>query len=389
VYPAGGDPKAAPLTVAPASRQAVHLGDIATGQAVSAVIELDGGEAVVELTVAGPLGQSTTPCASSASTRWYLAEGVTTKDATEILMLFNPFPDDAVVDVSFATEDGEIAAQALTGLAVPGGSMTAVNVGEHAQRRQQVATSVTARAGRLVVGRIQSFDGSAGRKGLATTLASPSPGSLWYFPDGIVTDGVAERYQLFNPGDAEARVEVDLALERGQAEPLFLTVPSKGRVTVSANDEARIPKSVPYAVAVRSLNGVGVVVERAVFAGPPSRRTGVAIAPGARLASLRWGFAAGAADDTTEEFLVFQNPGSRPASVSVSLLADGSHQPLDALQGLPLGPGERRSVRLNDTVKRNAVPLVVESTQPIVVERSVSGLKGPGISKTVGIPLRG
>ncbi len=45
-------------------------------------------------------------------------------------------------------------------------------------------------------------------------------------------------------------------------------------------------------------------------------------------------------------------------------------------------------MRLDDTVKRNALPLVVESTQPVVVERSLANLKGLGISKTVGIPLR-
>ena len=387
-FPNNGPPKTRPISVGPASRATVSLAEVVSAPFVSALVELDGGEAVVELAVTGPLGASGTPCASAASSQWYFADGSTTRDATSVLFLFNPFPDDAVVDLVFGTEEGPITPQALTGLTVRGGALTTVNMGEFVQRREQATTTLRARAGRLVASRLQTFDGSVGRKGMALTLGAAAPGDLWYLPEGVVNDGLNQRYQIFNPTEREAEVEVALALESGEAEPLTLTVPGESRVTVNANDEARIPKGVPHAATVRSLNGVGVVVERTIDAAPAARRTGLAEAFGARLTARRWCLAAGAADDSTDEFVVLQNPGSEPARVSLVVLVDGERVSGDALQNVEVGPGQRRSVRIADAVRRAATPVVVEADRPVVVERVLNRLKGIGVATSIGIPLR-
>lgn len=390
VYPDAGEVRQRAVTIAPMSRQVVHLADVASSKYASALVELDGGDAVVELAAGGPLGETTSPCASAASPRWYFAEGVTTKDATETLFLFNPFPDDAVVDLVFGTEDGQVSPQALTGLAVRGNGMLAVNVGEFVQRREQVTTTVAARTGRLVAARLQAFDGTAGRKGMALALGSAATGDVWYLPEGLVVDGLSERYQVYNPSSREAQVQVQLVLESGQAEPMVLTVPAQGRVTVTANDEARIPKGVPHAVVVRALNGVGVVVERDVDAAPASKRSGVAETPGARVTARRWLLAAGEADDTVDEYVILQNPGTVTARVSLTVLADGAPVTKDTLQGIEVAAGQRRSVRLGDSLKVAATPVLVASDQPVVVERDLYRLGGGlGTGMSIGIPLRG
>ncbi|MGI9022926.1 MAG: DUF5719 family protein [Acidimicrobiales bacterium] len=388
VFPYGAAAASRAIRVGPASRQTVRLADVASGLFASALVELDGGEAVVELVDSGPFGETSAPCASSASPQWYFADGVTTKDATETLFLFNPFPDDAVVDLVFSTEDGLVTPQALTGLGVQGGTTAIIPVGDHVQRRQQVAAAITARAGRLVVSRLQTFDGTAGRKGLALALGAASTGTLWYLPEGQVAEGINERYHVFNPTTTEARVEVALALDQGQAEPFILTVPAEARVTISANEEARIPKGVAHAATVRSLNDVGVVVERAVDASVSGQRTGVAMTPGAQVTARRWAFAAGGSDDTVDEFLVFQNPGTEPARVSVTVLADGARDTNDALRSIEVAPGARASVRLGDSITRPATPVVVTADRPVVVERIINRLKGAGTAVSVGIPLR-
>ena len=387
-FPDNGPPRARPLSVGPASRTDVPLAEVVNAPFVSALVELDGGEAVVELTVTGPLGSSGTACASAASSQWYFADGSTTRDATSVLFLFNPFPDDAVVDIVFGTEEGPTTPQALTGLTVRGGALTIVNMGEFVQRREQATTSLRARAGRLVASRLQTFDGSLGRKGMALTLGAAAPGELWYLPEGVVNDGLTQRYQILNPSEREAEVEMALSLESGEAEPLTLTVPGESRVTVNANDEARIPKGVPHAATVRSVNGVGVVVERTIDAGPAAKRTGLADAFGARLTARRWCLAAGAADDSTDEFVVLQNPGPEPARVSLVVLADGERLTGDALQNVEVGAGQRRSVRIADTVMRASTPVVVEADRPIVVERVLNRLKSIGVATSTGIPLR-
>jgi len=388
VFPYQALPKSVPIQVAPAARQTIRLADVAPALFASALVELDGGDAVVELSDSGPFGDTVAPCASTASPQWYFADGVTTKDATETLFLFNPFPDDAVVDLVFGTEDGRVTPQALTGLAVQGGSTAVVVVGDYAQRREQVTATITTRAGRLVVSRLQTFDGTAGRKGISVALGSASAGTLWYLPDGIVADGITERYQVYNPSKKEARVEVALALEQGQAEPFVLTVPAESRVTVAANDEARIPKGVPHAATVRSLNGVGVVVERTIDASVAGKRSGVARTPAAQLAARRWVLAAGESDDTVEELVVVQNPGPATAHVSLAVLNNGTKVTNDALTNLEVAPGGRRAVRLGDTVTLAGTPVLVSADQPVVVERLLDRLKGMGTSMTIGIPLR-
>src|SRR5690606_5377635 len=97
---------------------------------------------------------------------------------------------------------------------VPGRSLVAVDVcAVDVCRHDQVATSIVARAGRLVVDRIQTFDGTEGPAGLAVTLAAPSPAPLWFLPDGFKTEGLAETVTVYNPGDVRAEVDVELVVE--------------------------------------------------------------------------------------------------------------------------------------------------------------------------------
>src|SRR2546425_10698760 len=142
--------------------------------------------------------------------------------------------------------------------------MREVNVGDFAHGRQVVATTIVARVGRVVPARLQSFDGSAGRKGLTLALGAPGTGRHWYFPEGLVVDGLNERFQIFNPGRREVAIEMAFALEKSEAEPLRLRIPPGARLTVAANSEARIPKGVPHATAIRVLSGEGVVAERTI-----------------------------------------------------------------------------------------------------------------------------
>src|SRR5207253_9988262 len=114
------------------------------------------------------------------------------KDARGILALFNPFPDDAVVDISFATDQGRAEPRAVQGLPVPAGSTVLVNAHDVVRRRAVAAASIVARTGRLVVDRLQAFDGSAGRSGISLTLAAARGANAWYFPDGLFQLGLTE-----------------------------------------------------------------------------------------------------------------------------------------------------------------------------------------------------
>lgn len=388
LYPDRGEIRQAPIAVGPSGRTAVRLADLVSTAYASALVELDGGQAVAEVTTTGPLGDTVAGCTSSASSSWYFAEGVTTRDAAEVLLALNPFPDDAVVDISFSTEEGVVTPQALTGLLVRGQALTTINVGEFVQRRESVSTTLIARTGRLVVGRLQAFDGTVGRRGVSVGLGAAAPGPTWYFPEGLVAEGLTERFLVYNPGAVEAQVELSLALDSGEAEPLRLTIPRESRLTVVAGEESRIPKGVPHAVTVRSVEGPEVVVERTLDGAAPSPRTGMAITLGARLPATRWVVAAGAADDNTDQWVVVQNPGDRPARVSLNLLAEGSAGPVGNFTNIEVPAGQRKALHVNEALRRPTTPLLLTSTEAVVVERDLYRLRAPGIGMSTAIPLR-
>jgi hypothetical protein len=386
VIPVEGEGKSVPIQVNPRARLRVALGDVVAAGYVSAMVELDGGDVVVDHEIAGPLGISSAPCASAASDRWYLAEGSTAREDSMRLAIFNPFPEDAIVDLAFATDQGRAVPSAFTGLVVKGGKLLVVKVEDHVRRRNEVAVTAVARSGRVVVDRLQLRGGAV--KGVSLALAAPAAETTWSFPEGLVSAGLSERIHVYNPTAKEAEVSVELNLEQGAAEPFELTVPARERLTVVASEEERVPHDVGHAVTVLSLNDVPVVAERSLAATAPASRTGIADTLGIPRTAERWVLAAGSATATSDEWVVVLNPGPKDATLSVRGLASGQLQAIEGLQGLSLPAGRRTAIRLTDHAARPDLSLLVTSDAPVVVERGVYAVGSPGIALSSGIPLR-
>lgn len=386
VVPVEGEAKTVPLQVGARTRARVLLRDVVAAPYAAALVELDGGDVVVDQDVSGPLGISTAPCASSASDRWYLAEGSTAREDSMRLAIYNPFPEDAIVDLSFATDQGRAVPSAFTGLVVKGGRLQVVKVEDHVRRRNNVAVTAVARSGRIVVDRLQLRGGAV--KGISLALAAPRPETTWTFPEGLVSDGLAERFHVYNPTGKEAQVSLELRLAEGTAEPFDLTVPPRERVTIVASEEERVPRGVGHAATVLSLNGVPVVAERSIAATAPAERTGISDALGIPSAAERWVLAAGSATATLDEWVVVVNPGPKDAVLSVRGLASGQFQAIEGLQGVALAAGRRTAIRLTDHAARADLSLLVTSSAPVVVERGVYAVGTPGIALSSGIPLR-
>jgi hypothetical protein len=391
IVPTVGEARSVAVTVGPRGTASVHEADVVQAPQVAAVVDFRGGGGAVEQVVEGPQGRDVSPCASAASDHWYFATGTTDKDATLLLALFNPFPGDAIVDLSFATDEGPAAPTDFQGLVVPARGLLVVNVGDRVRRRLDVATSVVARTGRVVAGRVQT---TANPPGVTATLGAPSAGPEWTFADGVTADGVSEQYHLYNPGGKEAQLSLEAVLDQGEAEPFPLTVPPGGTLTVAANDEPRIPKGVGHAVLVHATNGVGVVVERTVDAVKPSARTGTADVLGARRSARRWALVAGGTGKAEDEVVSVLNPGSAPVNVSFTALQGGeaqgvgpAGQGLDALNAVPVPAGRRVSLRMGDHVDQDRLSLMVSATGPVVVERGLARVGKPGIASTIGVPL--
>ena len=372
-------PVSKPVTVGARTRTDVSMHDLVQAPFVAAVVETNDPDVAVERRVyANGVAAASSPCASAPSDTWYFPTGTTTRDAQELLAVFNPFSVDAVLDVTFQTSDGFRDPGELRSLPVPGGQLRILDISTFVPRIEQLAATVTVRSGRAIVDRLQSFDGTDPNhpKGLAATLGAPVPANVWTFAEGEVAEGLNEVFTVMNPSDqaVNAQLEVTLAdpATNGTVDPIPVTIPARGYAQVVMRDQTRVPANVGHSVTVRSPSA-GVVAERNITGAAPAPRHGYAPALGAPLVATRWLFADGRAIvNNTAEFVVVVNPSRDSiAHLRFTALAQGQLLAIEGLQDVEVPPGGRLSVDLGQHVNRVDLPLMVEADVPVVIERGL------------------
>ena len=376
------------LEVAAHTTERVRLAEVVEADWVAARVELDRGDVVVEHEVVGPQGRDVAPCQTRSGDRWYFPAGGSTRDARLLLAVYNPSPDAAVVDMAFATEEGVREPTAFQGMPVAAGSLVVVDVAAVVTVREVISSTVTTRRGRVVVDRIQTYDGRGAsaseeeaaeetyrRKGLTITPGVPQPRPAWSFPGGVRSAGVHERVVVYNPGDELAEVEIQVDLDQpernGVLDPFPLTV-AAGEFAVFDLDEAdAVPDGVRHSLTVRSTNGVRVVAERSIDAAGDATYRGVATSTGSPVAARQWAFAAGRRPVEEEsERVIVVNPGDRAVTVRVVAFGDGERAEV-AVEGgtIRLEPGARREVVLDDVLTDERTSIQIVASGPVVAER--------------------
>ncbi len=393
------------VTVPPHSRVRTELRAILTARYAAALIEVRGGGVAVEREATGPVGYSAAPCASNSSDRWYLAAGSTLRGADEYLALFNPYPDDTSVDMTFATEQGPRSPRRLQAFPVPGRSLRVVHLNSsRVNRHSPLAVQIVARSGRLVVDRLQVFNGSgdalgsptggglrtAAPRGLNVSTAVARPADWWVFPAGRKFRGAREQVVVFNPSGRDAAVDVGVVLDsprrNGELDPFPMSIPPHDVKVLDLTDQDTMPDDVDHSITVRSRNGVPVVAEQILMSGDPSERVGATMGAGSTLEAARWLFASGGVTSRTSEQLVVQNLSGRRVSVDVRVL--GGFPLLDdpRLRGIEV-PGNGRTTIDLDRLRRPTLPVELRGSGPIVAQRAVYRIGRPGISIALGVPL--
>lgn len=393
------------VELAPHGRLDLPLTDLVEAPLAGAIVEAAGAPIVVDHQVtSADGGRATASCSTTAATSWTFPWGVTSRGARELLVFMNPFPDDASLDIAFATDDGARDTLRFRNFVVPGRSVVGAYIDDPggAQRQAQVSAQVNVRSGRLVVDRIQIFgsDDDDDLEGVTLGLGAPVPAETWIFPDGNISEGGREQIVVFNPSEDVAEVEVELRLDdpgtNPAPEPYELTV-LPGRFSIIdlpdplADPEAppRVPLGVPHTLIVRSLNGVAIAAERVIIANAPSSTLGVSATLGSPLMAPTWYFAGGGIipGERDEVITLFNGSIDRIATFSVAALADGQLVPLADLQDLEIGPGGRIAIRMSEHSEREVLPLVITADGPVVAERGLYRVNGRGISQSMGTPL--
>jgi Family of unknown function (DUF5719) len=386
-FPGEGATLTTALSV-PARAQAVVVPrDVAPAAVTGVLVEVYGTNAVVSQTTVTSVGSSTTPCATTASAQWYVAEGTTTIGSTYRLLVLNPFPDDAIVDVSFAADDGPRTPTALQGYVVKARTLRVIDVAAAVQRDTLVSASVVARNGRVVVGRFQSIP-YAPRKGFIASLAESSGGSQWWFANGQKGDGVDEQLVLYNPFDDDTSANVTIFPSdptKGTPVPLTYSVPSHQRVAVDVASTDQVPAG-SHSIMVTTDPDRPVVAERVIDI-TTKDRDATTVQAGSRVAAARWYVPIGAPAGGSN-VLTLVNVTGVDTSFGVDTLGAAGETPMGDLQNVQLPAGASLQVPLQDHGAAGQ-PVVVSAEGQVVVEQSVLPPTGSaGGWSSLGVPVK-
>lgn len=385
------DPGAAavdrPVVVPPRSTTSVDLASLqASGSFVSALVEIDGGGGFVEQIAVHPAGNAVGPCANAASSNWWFADGFTVDDSSERLILTNPYPDAAIVDIGFVTSDGIRNPSYLQGYPVPGRSVQVIDLA--ARDEPVLAARVVASRGRVVAARAQHYLGG-GRLGFSMTLGAPSLASQYYFADGEMGEGVTEQYAIYNPTDTDVTV---FAVFLGLAPTTDFTNDTEievgaGRVVVVDTAAIAGLPTGRHGSVFSTFADDSIVVER-VLTRPAGDSVATSVVMGStpNLASTRWSASVGSATPL-DTALVVLNVDSVDTTVTVSTLGPGGLVPVQGLENIPLPAAGLITIPFTDPSVLGRA-FVVESGQRIYVERLMP--RGSELSGTSGsFPLAG
>jgi hypothetical protein len=346
------------------------------------VVEVVGGAVVVEHELRRSSQSTVGPCARQAAPDWYFAAGDTGLGTEDWLALFNPFPDDAIVDLTFLTAEGIQAPGTAQAVVVPRHSRLSFPVSTVVRDQTNLAFHVHARVGRVIAEQSLYFDGTNGPAGLATALGATAPSPGWRIPTGDAQSGASATLAVANFANVGTRVQVVLTLDNNTTvAPIPVTVPSMGIADVNLSQ--RVAAGTGYAINVRAPAGSPVVVELLQSWAPPASVTGRATTFGATTVAKRWAFALGRVDNTGDAQLVAVNVSGKPISVELLAYTAGDPNSPRSAPAQAVSPGKRAVFPLAANGVGTDQVVVLQSDGAIVAGRLDLGVSP---SMTIGLP---
>lgn len=379
------------IVVAARSQKSVDTLRGRTVGVVVPVVEIIGSVGTVEQNLVYAAGDVTAQCVSQTSSTWFFADGFTAEGSSHRLVLTNPFPESAVVNIAFTTGEGRRTPAALQGVILAPRSAKSISMNEAgAQNEATVAIEVAATSGQIVASRIQHYLG-AGRLGYSTTVGTPSAQPEWWFTSGRTGSSVTETLVVFNPSKFPAQVNVaffgdkitnGLAIDEtstAAAPSSAVEIPAGGIVAINTDSIADLPKG-DHAMVVSSLDDQGLVVEHVLsqITGGSSFTAITNGIPGGLLTS-KWRLPSGLANGARNALTIL-NTTSLDGTFTVSAVGPGGELPLPELKDVPLGAAS--VVSLDVPVGATFGEVIITSTVEIAVQRRTTrghGLVGFGI----------
>jgi hypothetical protein len=366
---------------------------------VAPVVEIVGSVGSVEQRIEFAAGNVTSQCASQTSPTWYFADGHTLEGSKHRLVLVNPFPESAVVNVSFTTLDGERNPSSLQGLILPARSARSISLTESGARdERRIAVEVRATTGQIVASRIQHYLGG-GRLGYSTTLGNPVPLTEYWFASGRTGANLTEQLIAFNPGEEDVTLNIAFFGDgitgggdpsEGEVEPLpnaQVTVAAGAIQAISTDEIADLPKG-DHSMFVSVVDGGGIVVEH-VLSQSIGRSFFTAVTNGipGPLVSRKWLVPTGVAEGS-DNLLSVLNASNDAGTITVFAVGPGGTVAVPELTDVPLAAAQLLTIEPPESAR--IAELLITSSVPLVVQRRTSrGSTLVGFGIVGALPVRG
>lgn len=377
--------------------------DVLRGRTVGVivpVVEIIGSVGTVEQELVYAAGDVTSQCVSQTSDTWFFADGFTAEGSTQRIVLINPYPDTAVVNMAYTTNAGRRTPADLQGIVLPAKTVKSISMADvGATNESRIAVEVVATTGQIVASRMQHYLGG-GRLGYSTTVGAPSPLGEWWFTSGRTGSQVTEQLIVFNPSERASQVNVSffgVGITNGIPvdQPTDAALPSQavdipagGIVIINTDSIADLPKG-DHAMVVSALNSTRLVVEHVL-----SQRTNTsaftAIVNGvpAGLLSTTWRIPAGLGKGARNAISIL-NTTATEGTFTVSAVGPGGVLDLPGFVNVPLGAASLISLDVPDGVSDGEV--VITASVPVAVQRRTTrghGLIGFGMVGALPVRMK-
>ncbi|NPV58603.1 MAG: hypothetical protein HPY75_02930 [Actinobacteria bacterium] len=302
------------------------------------------------------------------------------------LLLYNPSDEELPVEVKYLLPQGEPSVQEYT---VAPRSRYNVPV-DNLLPWDEFSMQITAPEPGVVAERAMYFDYLDWADGGHASVGDVEAALKGYFAEGYTGEGFDTWLLLANPGSEEARVEVSYLLESGSPVIEEYAIPPHSRFTVKVNDVEGVGRG-GVGISYRSLNGIPVAAERAVYFDYHGITDGHC-SQAVEAVSTHLYLAEGYTGEGFDTWILLANPNPDPAEVEVSFLVQGGRNVSTVRE---VAPHSRLTINARELVDDASFGVAIDSRNGvgIVAERAMyfryhGAIGGGHCSAAVGGPAR-
>ncbi len=245
------------------------------------------------------------------STTWYFAQGRTANKFNTRILILNPSGKYAKIRATFSKPNGLTVVKRYN---IRGHRRLSIHINSITPLRStSVSTKIESINGVGVVAERSTKFAYHGKAGAHSTIGAPSVSRSWHFAYGNAKSNFETIFFVYNPSGRTATFRAVFTGKNGSRVTRLYSVGASSRKRIAAKNIKAL-RGREFSTKIESLNGIGLVAERATYFKFKGREGGHSTI-GATSPSKRWLFAAGATEGGLSTQIFIHNPEGGKTSV--------------------------------------------------------------------------